>query len=68
MDEALARLAGLDDEPGPGHVDAFEHVHRRLHGMLDELARPRGGTPPESHTAHPSSAEPETSNGQAEQA
>lgn len=68
VDEALAHLADLGDEPGAGHVDAFEHVHRRLHGMLDELARPRGGTPPDSSTAHPSSAEPEASDGQAEQA
>ncbi len=37
VDEALARLAGLPDEPDAGHVEAFEHVHQRLHGLLDEL-------------------------------
>jgi hypothetical protein len=68
VDEALARLADLGDEPGPEHVEAFEHAHGRLHGMLDELARPRPETPPDSHTARRGAGEPEAPNGQAEQA
>lgn len=37
VDEALSRLADLPDQPDAGHVDAFEHVYQRLHGLLDEL-------------------------------
>ncbi len=53
VDEALTPLDDLGDTPGTGHVEAFEHVHRRLHGMLDELARSPG---------------PEGADGQADQA
>jgi hypothetical protein len=53
VDEALARLADLGEAPDTGHVEAFEDVHQRLHGMLGELAR---------------SPEPEAADGQAEQA
>ena len=37
VDEALARLAGLGGLPDAGHVEAFEHVYQRLHGLLGEL-------------------------------
>ena len=59
VDEALARLAGLGGLPDAGHVEAFEHVYQRLHGLLGELdSRP--------HPANHGSSD--TSNGQAEQA
>lgn len=41
VDEALARLAELDEVPDAGHVEAFEHVYERLHGLLGELEPPR---------------------------
>jgi hypothetical protein len=53
VDQALARLTDLGEVPDTGHVEAFEDVHKRLHGMLGELAR---------------SSELETPDGQAEQA
>jgi hypothetical protein len=59
VDEALARLAGLGGLPDAGHVEAFEHVYQRLHGLLGEL-----GTRP--HPANQGSSD--TSDGQAEQA
>jgi hypothetical protein len=37
VDEALAMLAGLGEVPGTEHVEAFEHVHDQLHGILDEV-------------------------------
>lgn len=59
VDEALARLAGLGGLPDAGHVEAFEHVYQRLHGLLGELdTRP--------HPAHHGFSD--TSDGQAEQA
>ncbi len=57
VDRALARLAGLDGLPGTGHVEAFEHVYERLHGLLDELDTPE-----------PQRADRDPSNGQAQQA
>ena len=46
VDEALTALATLGDAPDTGHVQAFEHVHRRLHEILGEVAgddQPGGG-------------------------
>ena len=40
VDEALARLAGLGGLPDAGHIEAFEHVYQRLHGLLGELDTP----------------------------
>lgn len=40
VDEALAGLAGLGEVPDAGHVEAFEHVYERLHGLLGELEPP----------------------------
>lgn len=37
VDEALSRLADLPGHPDAGHVEAFDHVYQRLHGLLDEL-------------------------------
>jgi hypothetical protein len=37
VDEALAMLAGLGEVPDTEHVEAFEHVHDQLHGILDEV-------------------------------
>ncbi len=37
VEEALAGLAGLDELPGSGHVEAYEHVDKQLHGLLDDL-------------------------------
>jgi hypothetical protein len=45
VDEALARLAGLGELPGPAHVGAYEHVYERLHGLLGELGTAGGGEP-----------------------
>ncbi len=42
VDEALAGLAELGDLPDAGHVEAYERVYQRLHGLLDEL---EGGGP-----------------------
>jgi hypothetical protein len=42
VDDALAGLAGLAGLPDAGHVEAYEHVYQRLHGLLDEL---EGGGP-----------------------
>lgn len=37
VDGALAALGSLGEEPGPGHVEAFEEAHRELHTILDEV-------------------------------
>ena len=37
VDAALASLAGLGELPDAGHVEAYERVYQRLHGLLDEL-------------------------------
>jgi hypothetical protein len=63
VDEALAMLAGLAELPGAAHIAAYEHVYRRLHGILGQLDT--AGPHPASHD----SADPhDSSDGQAEQA
>ncbi len=62
VDEALARLAGLGDLPDAGHVEAYEHIYQRLHGLLGELETVR---PDPSHEPHDRDG---ASDGQAEQA
>lgn len=50
VDEALAALADLGEAPGPEHVEAFEHVHRQLQGILGEVGDEPGES---SHTPGP---------------
>jgi hypothetical protein len=77
VDEALAKLAALGDLPGGGHVEAYEHVYQRLHGMLDDLdtvapgAAARGSAAAPEPTDHPvpsAHASHDHPDGQAEQA
>ena len=67
VDEALGRLAELGELPDAGHVEAYEHVYARLHGLLDELdtARPH---PASQAVSHAVSHDLGASDGQAEQA
>jgi hypothetical protein len=46
VDEALASLSGLAGLPDSGHVEAYEHVYQRLHGLLDD-AHPVSGDHPD---------------------
>jgi hypothetical protein len=69
VDEALARLAALGDLPDGGHVEAYEHVYQRLHGMLDDLDK----VTPDAESAAPTAtrapaASHDHPDGQAEQA
>jgi hypothetical protein len=66
VDEALALLAGLDELPDTAHIEAYEHVYRRLHGILGELDT--AGPHPASHDLLASSDSGDSSDGQAEQA
>jgi hypothetical protein len=59
-------LAGLDELPDAAHIEAYEHVYRRLHGILGELDT--AGAHPDSHDLLPSSDPSDSSDGQAEQA
>ena len=67
VEEALARLDGLGDLPDGGHVEAYEHVYQRLHGLLDDLDKV---TPDAAESASPGAhaASYDHPHGQAEQA
>lgn len=69
VDEALARLAALGDLPDGGHVEAYEHVYQRLHGMLDDLDKVTPDAGSAAHTApRAHAASHDHPDGQAEQA
>jgi hypothetical protein len=53
VDEALARLAGLGDLPDSRHVEAYEHVYQRLHGLLDDLDKATPGAAAHESAGHP---------------
>ena len=72
VDEALGRLAGLGELPDSGHVEAYEHVYQRLHGLLAELDTAAPTAPSTIDTAAHDRPVPRNphdhSDGQAEQA
>ncbi|MFF5259429.1 hypothetical protein ACFY4C_10835 [Actinomadura viridis] len=45
VDDALARLAGLEGVPVSGHVEVFEEVHRRLQELLTSADQDDPGPP-----------------------
>jgi hypothetical protein len=49
VDEALAKLAGLDSLPLPEHPAVFEHIHGALTGALGALDT--GAEPPPAGSA-----------------
>lgn len=40
VEEAVARLATLDERPVEEHADVYDEVHRLLQGVLGDLAHP----------------------------
>jgi hypothetical protein len=56
VDEALAKLAGLDSLPLPAHPAVFEHIHGALTGALGALDT--GAEPPPTRPAGPAATPP----------